>query len=154
MIDRQALEQFINNELKETDLFLTGLEVSADNRITVEVDSMQSVDIDECVALSRAIEANFDRDVEDYELEVGSAGITSDLKVPRQWEKNVGHEIEVYLADGRKIAGSLREAGAESYRLDVERKVRPEGAKRPVIQTESLELRYADTRRARPLLSF
>ena len=68
MIDRQALSDFVEQKLKDTGCFLTDVKVTPDNQITVEIDSMNAVDIDECVSLTRAIEAEFDRDKEDYEL--------------------------------------------------------------------------------------
>ncbi len=90
MIDKQLLTQTIEEAIAGTSLFLVDVKVTPDNNITVEVDSREGVDIDECVNLTRAIEARFDRDVEDYELEVGSAGLTSPFKVKAQYEKNTG----------------------------------------------------------------
>lgn len=106
MIDKTALSSFIEKQLEGTDLFLVELRISAGNEICVEIDSDTSVDIDECVALTRAIEGEFSRDDEDYELEVGSAGLTSPFKVKRQYVKNIGHEVETLSADGKKYRGS------------------------------------------------
>ena len=53
--------------------FTVGIDISPDNDITVEIDSDTSVDIDRCVGLTKEIEKEFDRDEEDYRLEVGSA---------------------------------------------------------------------------------
>ena len=74
MIDKTLLLQAVEEELSQTDGFLVSLTVTPDNRIAVEIDSPTGLDLDECVRLTRAIEARFDRDAEDYELEVGSAG--------------------------------------------------------------------------------
>lgn len=105
MIDKTALTAFIEGRLENTDLYLVDVEVTPANEIRVEIDSDASVDIDRCVELTREIEQEFDRDVEDYELEVGSAGLTSPFKVLRQYEKNIGNEVEVLAADGRKYRG-------------------------------------------------
>lgn len=70
MIDQQLLRQTVEQTIDGTDAFIVSINVGADNRICVEIDSMTGVDIDTCVAITRAIEAAFDRDKEDYELEV------------------------------------------------------------------------------------
>lgn len=154
MIDKTSLRDFIESRLEGTDLYLVDLTVSATNEIVVEIDSDSSVDIDRCVKLSREIEQNFDRDDEDYELEVGSAGLTSPFKVWRQYRKYIGHEVETLAADGKKYKGILREAGPESFTLACEEKIRPEGAKRPVVQTVEHTFPYSDVKYTKYLLQF
>lgn len=154
MIDRQALSQFIESRLEGSDCFLVDLKIGADNEITVEIDSDSRVDIERCVELTHEIEGEFDREVEDYSLEVGSSGITSPFKVLRQWKKNVGNDIEVLTADGRKLRGTLRAASDDSFTLGVTEKVRREGSKRPVEETRDVEIPYADVKRAECMLKF
>lgn len=81
MIDKEVLKAFVESQLEGSPYFLTDLKVTESNDITVEIDSLTPGDIEECVKLTRAIEDKFDRDVEDYQLEVGTAGLTSPLKV-------------------------------------------------------------------------
>ena len=154
MIDRQALADFIESRLKDTDCFLTELNVSPANVITVEIDSMLPIDIERCVELTRDIEAAFDRDVEDYELEVGSAGLTSPFKVRRQYEKYIGQEVETLGSDGKKHRGILRSADDGGFTLAEEIKVRKEGAKRPVTETVDVYFRYDDVKYTKYLLQF
>lgn len=146
MIDRQALADVVNAHLGDN-LFLVDIEVSGDNRIVVEVDSREgSVKIDDCVAINRAVEASFDRDVEDYELEVGSAGLTSPFKVKAQYEKNLGNEVEVLTNDGRKLKGVLSAVDDDTFTIKVTKKVKPEGAKRPVMVEEDETINYNETK--------
>lgn len=156
MIDPQKLKATVETTLQGTDAFITGITVSPDNIIDVEIDADTSVDIDTCVAVNRAIEAAFSRDDEDYELRVGSAGITTPLKVARQYVKNIGHELEVLTADGRKVRGELTEVSPDgtAFTLAVARKIKPEGKKRPelVVQPERFEV--AMTRSVTPVLNF
>ena len=70
MIDKTALRSFLETRLAGTGYFLVDLSISASNEIKVEIDSADGVDIDYCIALSRAIEESFPREPEDYELEV------------------------------------------------------------------------------------
>lgn len=154
MIDKTALTEFIERHLEGTDLYLVDVTVSGDNEITVEIDSDTMVDIDRCVELTRAIEEEFDRDREDYELEVGSSGLTSPFKVRRQYVKNLGREIEVLSCDGKKYKGVLRDAGDSTFTIESEEKVKPEGAKRPVLEKVDRTFGYGDVKYAKYLLQF
>ena len=154
MIDKQALSQFIESRLEGSDCFLVDLTIGSDNDITVEIDSDTRVDIDRCIELTREIEAEFDRDTEDYSLEVGSSGLTSPFKKVRQWRKNVGHEISLLTKDGRKLRGTLRAAGDDTFTISVSEKVRHEGAKRPVTEIRDIEMPYSDVKRAECILEF
>lgn len=148
MIDKKELQAFVEKKLEGSEYFLTDLKVSANNEITVEIDSMTPGDIDECIKLTRAIEAAFDRNKEDYELEVGTAGLTSPLKVKRQYEKYIGQDLEVITKDGRKLHGMLRCVADDGIKLNIEQKVKKEGAKKPVIETIELDIPFSDINKA------
>lgn len=142
MIDKKALEQFIEKELDGTKYFLVGVNVTPSNEIKVDIDSFESVDIDFCVSLTRRIEEKFPREPEDYELEVGSAGLTSPFRVRRQYEKNLGNEVEVLARDGKKYTGTLAEAGEDEFAIVATVKEKTEGAKRPVEVAKEFRFRY------------
>lgn len=146
MIDSQLLADTVAHSLEGTDAFVVDIAVGAGNNIVVEIDSFTNVDIDTCARITRDIEAVFDRDVEDYDLEVGSAGFTSPFKVPAQYEKNLGNEVEVLTADGRKLTGVLVELSpdASSFVIEVTRKVKLPDKKRPETVTEPVKLAVAD----------
>lgn len=146
MIDKEKLVSFVEKELEGTDYFLTEVKVSGQNEITVEVDSDENVDIDFCIALTRKIEEAFDRDEEDYELEVGSAGLTSPFKVLRQYQKHIGDEVEVIEKGGAKRKGELKSADEDGFVIEVMEKVKPEGAKRPVMTPREIAYKYPDVK--------
>lgn len=160
MIDRQLLSDTVSEALKMTDAFIVDIRVSADNGITVEIDSPTGVDIDTCVNVTRAIESKFDRDAEDYDLEVGSAGLTSPFKVKEQYDKNVGNRIEVLTRDGRKLRGELvevgdrREDGSFKFTILVPEKVKVEGKKRPELVEKPCELDTTMVKSACYLIEF
>ena len=135
MIDKKLLTETVESALRDTDLFPVEIKVTPNNEITVTVDSMKSVDIEQCLALSRRIEEAFDRDVEDYELEVGSAGITSPFKVKAQYEKNLGNPVEVLTRDGRKLHGTLTAVSDDfsTCTVTITKKVKEEGQKKPQL---------------------
>lgn len=154
MIDKELLKETVDKALEGTGCFPVEIKVTPANAITVEIDSMESVDIDRCVELTRAIEAAFDRDVEDYELEVGSSGLTSDFKDPRQWQKNIGNEIELLTSDGRKMRATLTAADADGFTIEYQKKVRKEGEKRPTVETVTETHPYSAAKSARYHLEF
>jgi len=154
MIDKTALAAFIEERLEGSDLFLVDLSISGQNEIRVEIDSDTSVDIDRCVDLTREIESAFDRDVEDYELEVGSSGLTTPFKVRRKYDKNLGNEVEVLTKGGKKYHGMLREVGDDAFTVVCEEKVKPEGAKRAVIEQVDHVFRYDEVKYTKYMLQF
>lgn len=154
MIDKSELIDVINNALQDTELFLVDTTVSRDNCIVVEIDSMDSVSIDDCASLTKAIESHFDRDKEDYELEVGSAGLTSPFKVRKQYEKFIDEEVEVLTKDGKKLKGTLKAADEDTFTIGVAKKVKPEGAKRPVEVIEDETFNYNEIKYTKYLIQF
>ncbi|MDD2961092.1 MAG: ribosome assembly cofactor RimP [Muribaculaceae bacterium] len=154
MIDKKALTDVIKDALSGTDMFLVDLEVNKSNEITVEIDSLTSVDIESCVNLNRAIESKFDREVEDYQLEVGSAGLTSPFKVKAQYDKNIGNEVEVLTNDGRKLKGILKLAEETEFVIAVSTKEKPAGSKRPILVEKEETMRYDETKYTKYLIQF
>ena len=143
MIDKHELATVIENALQNSDLFLVEVKVSADNVIDVAVDSMTDVNIDDCVRVNDAVLTAFDRDQgEDYELTVGSYGISEPFKVPQHYQKNVGGEVEVLTCAGQKLKGILKAADEQGFTLTTTRKMRLEGKKRPEMVEEDTRYRY------------
>lgn len=144
MIDKQSIEQFIEKRLEGTDYFLVGVHVTPSNEITIDIDSFDSVDIDFCIELSRAFEEEFPREPEDYQIEVGSAGLTSPFRVLKQFEKNIGNKVEVLAKDGKKYIGELLKADPETFTILTTVKEKPEGAKRPVERETEMTFSLKD----------
>lgn len=154
MIDKQIVHDIVVEGLQETDCFVVDVQVCAGNNIVVEIDNRVGVDIERCEKLHRFIESKLDREVEDYNLEVGSAGITSPFKVLEQYRKNVGNEVEVLTRDGRKLAGVLSACSEEQFTLTITKKVKPEGAKRKIEVEEDIPLAYNEVKYTKYLIRF
>lgn len=148
MIDKQVIEQAVEDAIAGSDIFVVEIKVTPDNVVTVELDSQEGMDIDTCSAITRAIHAAADPEVEDYELEVGSAGLTAPFKVPGQYIKNIGNNIDVLTRDGHKLLGRLVEVNAPEFTIEVSRKVKEPGAKRPTLVTEPLTLSMDNVKKA------
>ena len=134
MIDKNVVKKLVDEWLQDQEYFLVDIEISPDNRIVVEIDHVEGVWIEDVVALSRYIEERLSRDDEDYELEVGSAGLGQPFKVPQQYINFIGKEVEVLDADGIKVKGILKAVDGNDFTVGVEEKVKVEGKKRPVKQ--------------------
>ena len=134
MIDKNVVKTLVDEWLQDKEYFLVDIEISQDNRIVVEIDNADGVWIEDCVDLSRFIEDHLDREKEDFELEVGSAGLGQPFKVPQQYINFVGKEVEVLDADGQKVKGILKSVDGNDFTVSVEEKVKVEGKKRPVKQ--------------------
>ena len=154
MIEKAVVTQLVEEHLQASNPYLVDVTIKPGNYIVVEIDSDDSVSIDDCVALSQYIEAHLDRDVEDYELEVGSAGITSPFKVLRQYQKNIGNEVEMLLKSGAKKVGVLTAVDLSGATISVEKKVKPEGAKRPVMVTEEKKYPFEEIKYTKYLIRF
>ena len=154
MINKVTVEGIAQEWLKDKDYFLVDVTVGPDNKIGVEIDHQDGVWIDDCVQLSRYIEEHLSRDEEDYELEVGSAGLGQPFKVQRQWENHVGKQVEILTADGRKVRGTLTAVTTDAATLAVPTKVTIEGRKRPVVQDVETTFPMTEVRSGRYLIDF
>ncbi len=133
MISKDTVKSIVEEWLDGKEYFLVDIEISPDDRIVVEIDHADGVWIEDCVALSRYIEDHLSRDEEDYELEVGSAGLGQPFKVPQQYHCFVGKDVEVLDADGKKYKGVLKSVDGGDFTVTVEEKQKVEGRKRPQL---------------------
>ncbi|MDR1562840.1 MAG: ribosome assembly cofactor RimP [Dysgonamonadaceae bacterium] len=154
MIDKQNIECIVNHYLERTNHFLVEVKVTPDNVITVEIDSDNPVAIDDCVALSRHIESQMNRETEDFSLEVGSAGIGSPLRNVRQYHKNIGNELEVLTINGKKLTGILKSVNEKEFVLTIEKLEKQDNIKRKVRIKEDLTFGYEEIKKANYLIRF
>ena len=154
MIDRNIVSGIVNEWLEDKEYFLVDIEVTPDNKIVVEIDHAEGVWIDDCAELSRFIESKLNREEEDFELEVGSAGIGQPFKVLQQYINHIGKEVEVLKADGKKQTGILKEADENHFVVTISKKVKLEGEKRPKMVDEDVTFAYDEIKYTKYLISF
>ena len=133
MIDKQQVIDLTNEWLTEKEYFLVDVVISKDDKITVEIDHAEGVWIEDCADLSRHIEQGLSRETDDYELEVGSAGLGQPFKVLQQYINHTGLEVEVLTKDGKKLKGILKSADEQEFILTISKKEKKEGCKRPQL---------------------
>ncbi|MBB3188174.1 ribosome assembly cofactor RimP [Microbacter margulisiae] len=154
MIEQQKIYDLVASYLVGKAVFIVDVTVSPDNSIVVEIDSNQGVTIDECVALNQFLESKLDRDIEDFDLEVGSAGLSAPFKVLQQYEKNVGNEVEVVTRKGEKYTGVLESVFSDGFTIVIEEKVREEGAKRKKTVERVLQFAFEEVKKTNYLIRF
>ena len=137
MINKDTVRSIVEEWLDGKEYFLVDIEISPDDRIVVEIDHADGVWIEDCVELSRFIEDHLSRDEEDYELEVGSAGLGQPFKVAQQYHCFVGKDVEVLDADGKEYKGVLKAVEGNDFTVTVQEKQKVEGKKRPqLVETD------------------
>lgn len=154
MIDRQQVIDLTNEWLANKEYFLVDVIISKDDKITVEIDHAEGVWIEDCAELSRHIENGLSRETEDYELEVGSAGLGQPFKVTQQYRNHIGMEVEVLTKEGKKLKGILKDASDEEFTLTVTKKEKKEGAKRPQLVEEDLVFPYNGVKYTKYIINF
>jgi ribosome maturation factor RimP len=153
-VEISKLRSTIEEYLKNSDKYLVEATLQPDDKIVVEIDSDRFVSIDDCIALTKYIESQFDRNIEDYELEVGSTGIAQPFKMLRQYKKNIGNEVEILLKERKKYTGILKDAGEDKIVLTIEKQVKPEGSKRKIAQKEDLTFTYNEIKYTKNIIRF
>ena len=121
MIARQEIIKVAEPKIKELDGFLVDVKVNTANVITVFFDRMEGVQVKHCLEISKYVEAHFDREVEDYELTVCSAGLDNAFMVDEQYQKYIGKEVGVLLKNGRRKKGVILSFD-DALLLEVEKK--------------------------------
>lgn len=154
MIDKTLLTETVEQAIAGTSIFLVDVQVNPGNAIVVEIDSPEGIDIDTCADITRKIESVFDRDKEDYELEVGSAGLTSPFKVKGQYLKNIGNQVEILTKDGHKLKGTLLSVDDNSFTVEITKKAKEPGKKKPVEVAEPETLDMDNCKYVKYLIDF
>jgi len=124
MINFESINTFLTETLKDSDIFIVEIAIRPGNRIFVYLDSFNKIDIKDCVKITRLINAHFDREVEDYALEVSSAGLTSSFKVGKQYLKNIGKKVKVKTKEGLVIKGLLTDFKDEIITIEEQSKIK------------------------------
>lgn len=154
MIDKNKVKDLVAEWLDGKEYFLVDLTVDDQNKITVEIDHKDGVWIEDCCELSKFIESKLDREVEDYELEVGSAGIGQPFKVLQQYINSIGYDVELLTSDGKKMEGCLKEADEDGFVVIVTEKQKIEGKKRPQMVDVEKPFKYADVKWVKSIIDF
>jgi ribosome maturation factor RimP len=156
MIDKNVVTKAVEEWLQKGDYYLVDVEMTADDRIVIEIDHADGVWIEDCADLSRHLQESLGDELGDYELEVGSAGIGQPFKVVQQYRNHIGKDVEVLQKNGQKVQGILKEVSedGEQFSVTVKEKQQVEGKKRPVMVDVDKTFAISDIKSCKYLLNF
>lgn len=154
MVTSEQIEAIVSGKLEEDDVFIVDLDVNTSNKITLHIDSDEGVGIDYCVEISRLIEGSLDRDEEDFDLEVSSAGLSQPFKVLRQYKKNIGNDVTVTPKSGKPLTGVLTKVTEEGIELEKEEKVAVDGKKKKKLVAVTYTFSYEDITKTEVVIKF
>ena len=124
MIEKQKIQELVEEFIKGTGLFLVAVKISNANRIIVLADKNEGITIDECASIHRHIENGLDRETEDFELQVSSPGLDMPFVVIEQYIKNAGKKAEVVDSEGSIYIGKLKNVTTGGFELETEIKTK------------------------------
>lgn len=157
MIGKKTVLKLIDERIAElaNGLFVVDLTISAANVIHVEIDKHEgNVSVSDCMSVSRNVEHNLDREEEDFELHVSSAGLDKPFRVPAQFAKNIGREVKVVMLNGTKMTGELKSANEKELVLETSRNEKPEGKKKKELIVEQHVLPMDQIKETKIVISF
>jgi ribosome maturation factor RimP len=149
MIDKVKIENLVKEFIGGTGLFLVAVKVSSAGKITILADTMKGITIDECVSISRLIEKSFNREEEDYELQVSSPGLEMPFMVKEQYYKNEGKKVEIIDNEGMKFSGLLKNVTDGGFEIETEVKV-----KGKTKEIKDISFNYDQVKSTREVVSF
>ena len=152
MIEAATVRAIVGPKIEADGNFIVEITVSADNDIRIVVDGDNGIPISYCEELDAMVETSLNRDEEDYSLEVSSAGIGCELKIPRQFQKNIGNQVEVTLPNGSWMRGTLISSDEKGFEVEVEEKRKVEGEKKKQTFVETRSYAYGDVKSVKDIV--
>jgi len=139
------------DELAKDSLFIVSIDISSANHIKVVLDGDTGVSIEQCISVSRNVEHNLDREIEDFSLEVTSFSLSEALVMDRQFAKYINKNIEIMTIDNnKKIAAKLLEHTPQDIKVELQLTKKEIKAKVEPIITISFD----DIKEVKSLISF
>ncbi|MFT6746995.1 MAG: ribosome maturation factor RimP [Glaciecola sp.] len=133
MISEEKVRGLVEEKIAEGDTFIVDVKVHSNNKIVVLIDAYSGIGIEDCIKVSKYVEGELDKEEEDFEIEVSSAGLEAPFMVAEQYKKAIGKEVKVITEEGKKVEGVLSEISEEGIVLKYEEKQRLEGRRKRVI---------------------
>ncbi|MBT5858666.1 MAG: ribosome assembly cofactor RimP [Flavobacteriales bacterium] len=122
MISKERVEKLALEKIIELNYFLVDIKINSNNEITVYFDNEEGVLIPDILKVSRHIEGNLDRDIEDYQLTVCSPGIDKAFVVKEQYQKNIGRDVKIKTTEGDVKKGKLLSYSDEEVVIETSKK--------------------------------
>ena len=149
------IKDAISSEIVARRCYIVDITISKENDVEITIESEEgTVELDDCVAISRYFETCFDREAEDYSLTVTSAGLDQPFKILKQYQKAVGKKVEVQLKGGKKMVATLTAADEESITLNYTAKEAVDGKKKKELVEHNDRFTMDQVNSVRPYIEF
>ena len=154
MTFRDKVFELLNAGLAaKPELFLIDFSISESQKIMVTLDGDFGVTLQDCIDISRAIEHNLDREENDFSLEVASAGLSTPLKMVRQYRKNLGRILKIKTAT-ENIEAKLDDVNDEFITLTWSAREPKKIGKGKETVEKRIELPYSEIKEAIVTVTF
>lgn len=155
MITAETIQKLIEEQIARTDIFLVDVIVKAGNSIQIQLDRPGGISIEECMGISRFLNGEMDREIEDYALEVSSPGLDAPFKVRQQYEKNLGRDVEVLMGDQKRLKGTLLSISESGMVIQVKQNSASTGSqKKKKSMLVEKEVNFSDIKTTKAIISF
>ncbi|MES2591091.1 MAG: ribosome assembly cofactor RimP [Bacteroidota bacterium] len=154
MITIDKIKKLAEEKIAEGADFIVDISVKPGNKITVLLDNDNGVSIGDCVAMSRHIEFNLDRETDDFELNVMSPGLTEPFKTLRQYQKYLDKQVDVTTKENKKLTGKLLSVNNEGIELETKVKEKTEGKKAKQLIISNISLTFNQIKETKVVISF
>ena len=149
ILEKLFIEFFDDNK----ELFLVDLNVDS-FKIDIKIDGDNGVKVSDCVLLSKHIKKHFDTELDDFSLNVSSAGLMSPLVTYRQFLKKLKKKINVILKEGDDIKGSLIKVSEQDITLEwTAREPKPVGKGKVTVKKNKL-IAFEEIKKANLVVEF
>lgn len=154
MITKEQVKNLIKDKLESTNCFVVELEIGEGNAISLEIDSLEGITVQDCMSFSKAVEHNLDREIEDFALQVSSPGLDKPFRVKEQYQKNIGRKVKVVPVDGNVVKGELKEVNEDDIVVEHSYKERIEGRKKKETIVKQEEIKFNNIKETTIIISF
>ena len=152
MIERDRIIELVEKIIRETEIFLVDIKVTAINKILIWIDKKDGITIEECAEINKELENHLDRSIEDFEMEVSSPGLDTSFRVRQQYDKNIGREIEIVTEDNKIHKGKLLQITEDEIKLEIIKNKKGKGKKED--QATELSLGFNQIKSAKVIVTF
>ncbi|MHA8071067.1 ribosome maturation factor RimP [Aquirufa ecclesiirivi] len=152
----EKIREWLLAYVGEGPVFLVDLQVSQGSKrslVTILVDTLEGVSIDECALLSRKLAHHIEENAwieEAYNLEVSSPGLDFPLTQGWQFQKNLGRKVKVWMKKEGQVEGALLAYKEDSIEILTEKTLKH----RVIVAKESTWFSLADIDKIKVQVSF
>lgn len=153
MIKKEIIEQ-LTADVLTGEFFLIQVTVKQGNVIEVIIDGDNGVSIQKCVDVSRYIEQHLDRESEDFELSVYSAGLGNPFKVYRQFVKNIGKKVDVKQGEENPLSGTILNVDENGFDLETKVTIKDEATRKKKEVKKVVRFNFTDQPEVKNSITF